>query len=135
MPIQTRWLNQPEQVWYRARLPLTSEEGLSIPSTIPMVHSTTPDVPFVHIRLARRCHGWTVLASSSPTDFTPPFQVRRIPTAGACYVFRPARRVKGVLPSIRQDIGMAPSRKPILDPVSIASGDCACLTRRARLVP
>ena len=57
MSIRTRRLNQPEQVRYRARLPLISEESLPIPSTIPMIRLTTPDVLFNHIRLARRRHG------------------------------------------------------------------------------
>ena len=74
MSIRTHWLNQPEQVRYRARLPLISVESLPIPSMIPMIRSTTPDVLFVHIRLARRCHGWTVLASSRPAIHLRPFR-------------------------------------------------------------
>jgi hypothetical protein len=76
MFVRTHWLNQPEQVRYRARLPLISEESLPIPSMIPMIRSTTPDVPFVHIRLARRRHGWTALASSHPAVCLLTFQIR-----------------------------------------------------------
>jgi hypothetical protein len=76
MLIQARWLNQPEQVRYRDRLPLISEESLPIPSVIPMIRSTTPDVRLVRIRLARRRHGWTALASSSPAIPPLTFQVR-----------------------------------------------------------
>jgi hypothetical protein len=76
MLIRTHWLNQPEQVRYRDRLPLISEESLPIPSVIPMIRSTTPDVPFVHIRLARHRHGWTALASSNPAIPPLTFQAR-----------------------------------------------------------
>jgi hypothetical protein len=76
MLIRTYWPTQPEQVRYRARLPLISEESLLIPSMIPMIRSTTPDVPFVHIRLARHRYGWTALASSSPAIPPLTFPVR-----------------------------------------------------------
>ena len=106
MSIQTCWLNQPEQVRYRARLPLISRESLPIPSTIPMIRSTTPDVLFDHIRLARRRHGWTVLASSRPaTIFDLPGTLRI--DAGACYVRRPAGWIGSVFLPTHQDIELS----------------------------
>lgn len=57
-------------------LPLISAESLPIPSMIPMIRSTTPDVLLVHIRLARCRHGWTALASSNRAVCPLTFQLR-----------------------------------------------------------
>jgi hypothetical protein len=95
MSIQTRWPNQPEQVRYRARLPPISKESRPIPSMIPMIRSTAPDIPLVYIRNARHCHGWDSarkLLSSRPSSDLPDALKT---DAGACYVLHPAGWWKG----------------------------------------
>ena len=127
MSIQTRWLNQPEQVRYRARLPLISEESLPIPSTIPMIRSTTPDVLFDHIRLARRRHGWTVLASSRPATHLRPSRHAEDRCWGLLRAPPSWMGWKCVSPNPSEHRAVEPSRPTALDPVSMASGDYVCL--------
>jgi hypothetical protein len=104
MSIQTRWLNQPEQVRYRARLPLISEESLSIPSMIPMIRSTTPDVSFCP-HPSRSSSSWMDRArkhQSSSLSSDLPDTPRT--DAGACYVLRPAGWIESVFLPIHQNI-------------------------------